>query len=155
MKKIIFLLLPILVLLGGCSQASEKVTDLESIQARIAQSTELAKLQRADEDFVSSNFGSLDFVQSSAVYFSDRGDEIGLFLLQNAKRESEMRSRIEQYLESERAAVSSLAALYPADELKQRLVRFDRAEIGTVGTLVYYFLLDDPLREDANSIIGR
>lgn len=98
----------------------------------------------ADEDFISSNLGEQEFLSEARICLGNDGKtrEIGLFLLTDRRRAQELMAALRVYLQSEYEALSSLAALYPAEELEERLSLYQNATVGSEGMLVYYFVLD-------------
>lgn len=142
MKKI--LILPfVCVLLCSCTGQNREF-DIQAAAQRTMESYEPNAFVRADSDFVSTNFGTPEYLEEAAVYYTRNGDgtEFGFFRLSNMKYTADMEEKIRDYLKSEREAVASLAALYPAEELSTRLSRFDGATVGTAGNTVYYFLTE-------------
>ena len=150
MKKIC-LLFVIAMLLSGCSQNKANMTPQKAAEAVLTEYGEHTQFVRAEEDFLSTNFGSCDYVREAAVYFSENGDgnEFGFFRLSDEQYSNEMIAKIQEYINSERQSVVSLAALYPSDDLSNRLQRFDHATVGHMGDLVYYFITEPTISQNA------
>ena len=145
MKRFLCLCL-LLFLLFGCAK-EEKSLDFETAASRILEASENGAFVRADEDFVKTNFGAPDYLTEAVVYYAERDDgtEFGFFRVSDAMHVSDMEQTVSEYLATEREAVESLAALYPAEELNARLARFQHAKTGARDTVVYYCLGDDAL----------
>lgn len=154
MKQLVTVFL-LLLLLCSCQkgQPDANVADVAGRVLDVCGDT--PSFLAADPDFVTTNFGEADFVEDAAIYMSEDfdGTEFGIFRLTDTKHEKEMLSLIRAYIQSEREAVESLAALYPAEELSARLARFDNAVVGTSNGVVYYLLMDAPLLERAKSAL--
>ena len=150
MKKICFLFV-LLLTFSGCSRETMDMTPEKAAEVVLTEYGENTNFVRADEDFLTTNFGSRDYVSESAVYFSENGDgnEFGFFRLSDEQYSDEMIAAVEEYINSERQSVQSLAALYPADELSDRLQRFDSATVGHMGDLVYYFITEPTIAKNA------
>ena len=135
-----------IVLLVGCAKEQASV-DIEAVAHKMIEASENITFVRADEDFVKTNFGTPDYLTEVVVYYAERGDgtEFGFFRVSDAMHVAEMEQTVLEYLTTERAAVESLAALYPAEELNARLARFQHAKTGARDTVVYYCLGDDAL----------
>lgn len=142
MRVLLLLMLSLLLTLGACDGREANAPDFVTTKQQLSAAfDEREGFLRADEDFVATNFGTPDYLLDSTVYLSDRG-EIGVFSLSDPRHADRMQAVIKEYLATEREAVISLAALYPADELSARLARFDNARVGAVGSTVYYYMLD-------------
>ena len=147
MKKWCFLL-AILCLLPSCGR-QHPALQIETAETRALATYGTDELRRVDDDFVRTSFGTPDYVKKVSVYFTANGDgtEIGFFQLTDAAYAGKMKGVIQDYLNSERQAVESLAALYPGQELERRISRFEHAVVEAHGTLVFYVLADDEQRE--------
>lgn len=155
MRMLLLLMLSLLLTLGACDGREASAPDFVTTKQQLSAAfDEREGFLRADEDFVATNFGTPDYLLDSTVYLSDTG-EIGVFSLSDPRHAAKMQAAIKEYLATEREAVISLAALYPADELSARLARFDNARVGTVGSIVYYYLLDTESAATAQEIFGK
>ncbi len=145
MKKGCILLLSLLLLFSSCNRASAIdqpiFTVVERIQNAIADTKDFIL---ADEDFTTDNIGSPSYLEESAICFGTEGKtrEFGVFRLSDRSKAGELKESLRIYLQKEREALSSLAELYPAEELEQRLALYENATVGSEGILVYYFVLD-------------
>lgn len=148
MKRFLLFCLVMLLLLVSCSRESE--ISFDALHQGVATHYGEQGFLRADPDFTESNFGKPDFLSDSAVFLSERG-EIGIFSLNDPARAAEMLTLVNDYLALEQRSVIELAALYPADELEARLARFENAQSGAIGSVVYYSLLDE---KDAATLQG-
>ena len=150
MRKICFLL-AFLLLFCACSREATDITPEKAAETVLSEYGENTAFVRAEEDFLTTNFGARDYVRESAVYFSENGDgsEFGFFRLSDEQYSDEMIAAIQSYIKSERQSVESLAALYPADDLTNRLDRFDNATVGHMGDLVYYFITEPTVAKNA------
>lgn len=147
--KTIWILLSLCLLFSACA-TQPKELDLQAAAQRTMESYEANAFVRADEDFVATNFGTPEYLEEAAVYYTQNGDgtEFGFFRLSDAKYTAEMERLIRDYLASERESVEALAALYPAEELQARLARFDSVTVGAVGNTVYYFLTEPTIAKN-------
>jgi hypothetical protein len=73
MKKICFLFV-LLLAFSGCSRETMDMTPEKAAEVALTEYGENTGFVRADEDFLTTNFGSRDYVRESAVYFSENGD---------------------------------------------------------------------------------
>lgn len=140
MKRFLLCCLVMLFVLVSCARGSE--LSFDTLHQGVATHYGEQGFVRADSDFVESNFGKPDYLADSAVFLSERG-EIGIFSLNDPAHAEEMLALVNDYLALEQRSVIELAALYPADELEARLARFENAQSGAVGSVVYYSLLDE------------
>ena len=146
-KRIFLCLTAVFCLVGAlCACRKTKDTpDLPGTLARVqgALGGEEAFIA-ADEDFIATNFGEPAYLSQSRVGFDAGGAtrEIGLFLLDDPAKTAEFEERVRAYLTREAEALASLAALYPAGELENRLALYKNAAVGSKGAMVYYFVLD-------------
>ena len=139
--KRLCLILPLLLLLGGCHTTSATtLTQAEDAALR----TVAGEFRLADEDFIAASFPDMPPFTQAKVYLAASGDgqEFGFFELEDVQSAPQAATAIRAYLDSEAEAVRALAALYPADELTQRLARFARARIEQNGRLISYYLTD-------------
>ena len=141
----------IVLLCGGCANRSVDITPEKAAQVVLTEYGENTSFVRAENDFLTTNFGTRDYVRDSAVYFSENGDgsEFGFFRLSDEQYCDEMIAAVQEYINSERQSVSSLSALYPAEDLSRRLQRFDNATVGHMGDLVYYFITEPTVAKNA------
>ena len=71
-------------------------------------------------------------------------------------KKSGFKESLRDYLRNEQEALSSLAELYPAEELEERLALYENATVGSEGMLVYYFVLDKKETQKAlEALTGR
>ena len=145
MKRTVLVLFAALLILGGCQKQTTVDTTADVLASAVLHATPEHEFTRADDDFVESGFDAPEALRESAVYFaSDAGEtcEFGIFCLIDAARAEDMVRAVRRYLEQERAAVESLSALYPGDELEKRLACYRDALVGVSGNIVYYFAMD-------------
>ena len=137
------LMIVTLLCIAGCARQGDLI-DMETATRAVQNEYGDDSLVRAEDDLVRANFGDLDYVQEAAVYYTENADgtEFGFFKLSDKKFAPQMEAVIKEYLKTEREAVESLAALYPAEELSARLARFDNATVGRLGNIVYYCIAD-------------
>ena len=149
MKKICALL-TLCLLLTACSKTPSSLTADTASRVALEACGE-NNYFRADADFIETNFGQALYLQDSAVYLASNGDgtEFGFFELTDTQYRDEMTAAIRAYLASEEQSVRALSALYPADDLQERLQRFQNVTIGAKGNVVYYFLTDGALSKKA------
>ena len=146
--KRIFLCLTAVFCLAGALCACRKTEDTPDLPTALARVQEALGGEEtfiaADDDFVATNFGEPAHLSQSRVCFDAGGAarEIGLFLLDDPAEAAGFEKKIRAYLETEAEALASLAALYPAGELENRLALYKNAAVGSRGALVYYFVLD-------------
>ena len=148
--KRICLLLVLFLAFSACGKHPNELTAAKASNATLEVCGENDYF-RADEDFIETNFGQAPYWQDSAVYLSNRNDgsEFGFFELTDIQYRDEMIAAIRAYLASEEQSVRALATLYPADDLKARLDRFEKATVGAAHNVVYYFLTDVALAQKA------
>ena len=105
----------------------------------------------ADSDFVETNLGNPDYLEDAVVCLGENGEarEFGVFHLRDRRKASELKETLRGYLKSEAEMLSSLASLYPAEELETRLALYNNATVGGEGMLVWYFVLNDSDTEKA------
>ena len=145
MKKGCIFVLAILLLFSSCARADALEQTLsvavKRIQNAIADDKDFIL---ADADFTADNIGTPAYLEEGAVCFGAEGKtrEFGVFRLSDRTKANEFKERLRTYLQNEREALSSLADLYPAEELEQRLSLYENATVGSEGMLVYYFVLD-------------
>ena len=154
MKKLCLLCILCLCFVA-CGHESADI-GTEEAAARILTEYERNAFVRADDDFIKTNFGTPDHLKEATVYYAANGDgtEFGFFRVADASSVDDMEWLIKDYLATERAAVESLAALYPADELVSRLARLDGAAVGHVGNTVYYCVADSALCQAFSKKLG-
>ena len=94
-------------------------------------------------------------VGKGVVYFGDDDIyELGVFRLESTAAVNEALTSIRAYIAEEKEALSSLASLYPSEELTERLWCYDHAKAERRGTLVYYFIMDAEALAAAERVIG-
>ena len=145
MKKGCILLAMCLLLLTSCSRTESPAGSLSQMIERIQNAISSTEdFVMADEDFTADHIGSPTYLEESAICFAAEGKtrEFGVFRLADNSQASEYKQIIRAYLQNEREALSSLAELYPAEEIEERLALYDNATVGSEGMLVYYFVLD-------------
>ena len=133
------LILPLLLLLGGCNATAP--ASLEQAEAQ-ALRTVGADYRLADADFIATNFPDMPPLKQAKVYLAANGDgrEFGFFELSEERQAPQAIASLRAYLANEEQAVRALAALYPAEELQVRLARFARVKIEQNGRLIGYDL---------------
>jgi len=145
MKKGCIILLALLLLLPSCSRTAALEQTLSAAVLRIQNAiADDEDFIIADADFTADNIGAPAYLEESTVCFGAEGKtrEFGIFRLSDRTKAHEFKDRLRVYLQNEREALSSLADLYPAEELEQRLALYENATVGNEGMLVYYFVLD-------------
>ena len=159
MKKGCILLLAMLLLLPSCKRAAAMEQTLSATVTRIQNAIADDKdFILADADFTADNIGSPAYLAESAVCFGtkEKSREFGVFRLSDRTKAAEFKESLRDYLQNEREALSSLADLYPAEELEERLWLYENATVGSEGMLVYYFVLDKKETEKAlEALTGR
>ncbi len=159
MKKGCILMLALLLLFCACSRAEALEGTLGAAISRVQNAiSSTADFVMADEDFTADHIGAPDFLEESAVCFGTEGKtrEFGVFRLTDRSKAAEFKKSLRAYLNNEKEALSSLAALYPADELAERLALYENATVGSEGMLVYYFVLDKKETQKAlEALTGR
>lgn len=143
MKKFTLLLLSLILLL--CSCKSEATANCRLTAARICASLDDGEdFQSADDDFISATFDFTDTTKEN-VLFLDTNDggmrEIGIFMVENISDAKAVEQKIRAYLEGEAEAITSLLALYPTDDLSERLWRYQNATLLSKGHYIAYFVL--------------
>lgn len=148
MKRTLIVLLLISLLLVGCSEkTADGKSEVESDVARIQDVLGgNARFEKADEDFIATSFEDRSFEEQHVCFVRDGFGEFGVFLLPSAAEAAAFEGTVRGYLDREAEAIRSLAALYPAEELQERLSCFEDAKILRHGAAVYYFALP---REEA------
>ena len=154
MKKFILLLLSLFLLLCGCK--SEANTECRVIGARICASLDDGEdFQNADADFISETLGFTDKTKET-VLLLDTNDggmrEIGIFLAEKTGDIKEIEQRIREYLKGESEALTSLLALYPTNDLQERLWRYQNATLVSKGNYIAYFVLSHDEAKTAKAL---
>lgn len=145
MKKGCILILAILLALGGCARTEALGESLSAAVSRIQNAISSTKdFVSADADFTADHIGSPAYLEEGVVCFGTEGKtrEFGVFRLTDRSKAAEFKESLRSYLKNEREALASLADLYPAEELEERLSLYENATVGNEGMLVYYFVLD-------------
>lgn len=160
MRRVAVFLLALLLLLPSCHSASAvEIGEIEHALLRVQNA--LGGKDRfivADSDFAETNLGNPEYLKEGVICFGDDDEtrEIGIFRLEDRRKAAEFKQTLRDYLQSEAQALSSLAALYPAEELEARLKLYENASVGSEGMLVWYFVLDDTDKEKAlGALTGR
>jgi hypothetical protein len=152
MKKICLILLILPLLLTACrGEPAAPQAPLEQTAGQIREALGNAHFVAADEDFIQTNFSNSGSLCGGLVFFGDEdtAGEWGVFLADSAAHAAACEAQLREYLQTEREAIASLASLYPAQELQERLALYENATVGSSGTTVYYFALNKELRTRA------
>jgi len=144
MKRYFLVLFLFLLLLSGCQMHAE-----DPICASLGKqiSTALpngAHLAEVDEDFAETTFDFIGKTEDHVLLLdtTDGGTrEIGIFKVGDGVSTADVERGIREYLKSEQEALASLSALYPTDDLTERLWRYQNATVLTKGQYVAYFVL--------------
>lgn len=159
MKKRCLLLLAFLLLFSACARAEALEGTLSALISRIQNAiSDTADFVMAEQDFTADHIGSPAYLEESAVCFGAEGKtrEFGIFRLTDRTKAAEFKDALRTYLKNERDALSSLAELYPAEEIEERLALYENATVGSEGMLVYYFVLDKKETDKAlEALTGR
>jgi hypothetical protein len=152
-KRRFCLLLPLFLLLLGCQRAAADVFEPQDLTAELLAKLEDAnELTKADDDYLETNLPTL--AGKGVVYFGeDDICELGVFRLKSTAAANDALSSIRAYIAEEREVLLSLAALYPSDDMNERLWCYDHAKAERAGTLVYYFIMDAESLSAAESIV--
>ena len=159
MKKRCLLLLAFLLLFSACARAEALEGTLSAVISRIQNAiSDTADFVMAEQDFTADHIGSPAYLEESAVCFGAEGKtrEFGIFRLTDRTKAAEFKDALRTYLKNERDALFSLAELYPAEEIEERLALYENATVGSEGMLVYYFVLDKKETDKAlEALTGR
>ncbi len=159
MKKGCILLLAFVLLFSSCARAEALGQSLSAAVSRIQNAiSSVGDFVAAEEDFTADHIGSPDYLEEGVVCFGTEGKprEFGVFRLSDRSKAGEFKESLRTYLENEREALSSLAELYPAEEIEERLALYENATVGSEGMLVYYFVLDKKETDKAlEALTGR
>ena len=159
MKKCCVLFLALLLLFSGCARAEAAKQTLSAAVSRIQNAiSNVGDFVTAEEDFTADHIGSPAYLEEGVVCFGAEGKtrEFGLFRLTDRTKAAEFKESLRTYLQNEREALSSLAELYPAEEIEERLALYENATVGSEGMLVYYFVLDKKETQKAlEALTGR
>ena len=159
MKKGCILLLALFLLFGACARAETIEGTLWGAVKRVQNAiSDVSNFVTADEDFTADHIGSPSYLEEGMVCFGTEGKtrEFGVFRLTDRSKAGEFKESLRTYLQNEREALSSLAELYPAEEIEERLALYENATVGNEGMLVYYFVLDQKETEKAlEALTGR
>ena len=145
MKKGCILILALLLLFTACARTEALEQTLSAAVSRIQNAISDAKdFVTADEDFTADHIGAPPYLEEGVVCFGTEGKtrEFGVFRLADRSKAAEFKESLRTYLQNEQQALSSLAQLYPAEEIEERLALYQNATVGSEGMLVYYFVLD-------------
>ena len=160
MRRVTLFLLTLFLLFPSCQRASA-VNNGSLADALLRVQNVLGGAQNfvtTDEDFTQTNFGTPAYLDEGVVCFGEgeKTQEIGIFLLRDRSKAKEFKGLLQQYLQREAEALSSLAALYPAEELEKRLSLYENATVGSEGMLVWYFVLEGADTQKAlDALTGR
>lgn len=155
MKRALALLLLLLLPFVGCQQArAANITPQELAERLIRALREEEPFTAADADYIESNFPTLDV--DGAVYFGNDDDicEFGVFLLKNTAADEAQRI-LRAYIQTEREALESMAALYPSEELQERLSCYRNAHVSANGGYAYYFIMEEDEMATAQDTVRR
>jgi hypothetical protein len=152
MKKTLCLFLLLVLLLAGCQRASADVEALapsDLAQQLLKAIDDADELTMADRDYMETNFPAI--ADQGVVYFGSDDDvcEFGIFQFASTAAASAAEAQIKSYIETEKEALTSLSALYPSDDLNERLWCYNHAQIGRIGETVYYLIMDAESLADA------
>lgn len=156
MKKTVCFLLLLVFIFSGCQKTQTKGPEVDDAVRRIHDSLPTqTEFLAADADFVPDTFGNMDHLLDATVCFGkdDVTRQFGVFRLKDAGKAENLKHLIQKYLAYEKEALTTLAKLYPAEELKTRLSLYENAVIGSKGDLVYYFVLGDEANARAREAI--
>ena len=145
MKRVFCLLISLSLFFCACQGKTESASSLLSAATRVQNALGgKESFYEADEDFIADNFGELPYVQEAKVFLGcgEKMQEFGIFRLTDRQKASELKMILKDYLATEKEALTSLSALYPAEELSARLAAYEGAHVGSEGMLVYYFVLE-------------
>ena len=159
MKKRCIFLLAFFLLFASCTQVQGVGQSLSSTVKRIQSAiSSVGDFIMADEEFIADHIGAPSYLEESALCFGAEGKarEFGVFRLSDRSKASEFKQSLRSYLQAEKEALSTLAELYPAEELAERLALYENATVGSEGMLVYYFVLDKKETDKAlQALTGR
>ena len=159
MKKGCIFLLVFFLLFASCTQVQSVGQSLSSTVKRIQSAiSSVGDFITADEEFIADHIGAPSYLEESALCFGAEGKsrEFGVFRLSDRSKASEFKQSLRSYLQAEKEALSTLAELYPAEELAERLALYENATVGSEGMLVYYFVLDKKETDKAlQALTGR
>ena len=144
-KRIFCLLICLSLFFCACQGEKESTSSLSGAVRRVQNALGgKENFYEADEDFIADNFGELPYVQEAKVFLGsgEMTQEFGIFRLTDRQKASELKMILKDYLSAEKEALTSLSALYPAEELSARLSAYEEAHVGSEGMLVYYFVLE-------------
>ena len=154
MRRALLFLCTLLLLLTGCQKREATAPiSLEEEATRVVQRLGPERFTMTDADFTTINFDA-EYIEQSAIYLARNGiGEWGVFLLDDPAHAKQCKALIRSYLDNERASIESLAALYPAKELQERLSLYKDATVDSEGALVWYFALSAQDRALAEQIL--
>ncbi|MBP3396114.1 MAG: lipoprotein [Clostridia bacterium] len=155
MKRIWAIVLLALLMLSGCQRAKAADITPEELANRLTRSLQdEMPFTAADPDYVESNFPGLD--ASGLVYFGNDDDicEFGIFQLKEFSPE-EAKDIIHAYIKTELEALESMAALYPSEELQERLSCYRNAHVSVGGGYAYYFIMEADEMATARATVRR
>ena len=159
MKKCCLWVIAALLLFSACSRAQGLEDTLSSLVSRVQNAISKATdFVTAEEDFTADHIGTPDYLDEGVICFGADGKtrEFGVFRLTDRTKAAEFKESLRAYLRNEQEALSSLAELYPAEEIEERLALYENATVGSEGMLVYYFVLDEKETDKAlQALTGR
>ena len=143
MKRVLFLMLACSLLLCGCKDGikdgkSEVASDVARIWEVLGGKDQF---EEADADFIATSFEDRTYRERIVCFRREGFGEFGAFLLPSAAEAVAFEGSVKRYLSREAEAIRSLASLYPAEELEERLACYDEAKVLRRGAAVYYVAL--------------
>jgi hypothetical protein len=153
MRRVIPLLLFLFLLLTGCHGGGDeepRVGAEETVRVILTALDEEDEFHPADPDYLENCFAFEAAPTDAAIFFGEEyGIEIGVFFFADAATAKASLPAVREYLATEEQSVRDLAALYPAEELRARLFRYENAVVLQKGRTVAYFLLEEDDRATA------
>lgn len=145
-KRLLLLFIPLLLLCSACEKSPPKAEDsAQALYLRVCETFGgTGAFLIADSDFAKTNFEGCDGIDEALICFGEGGEnrEFGIFRVSTHRQAIALKERIRAYLSREQEALHSIAALYPAEELEEKLALYRDATIGIDGDTVYYFVMD-------------
>ena len=155
MKRVLSMLCLCLLFLGGCQRTRAVTATPQELAARVTEALQdEMPFTAADEDYIDSNFEGLS--GKGAVYFGDGDDvcEFGVFLLEGTAKSTAL-SILRAYITTETEALASMAALYPSEELQERLLCYQNAYVGENQGYIYYLVMDEDEMITARAVLEK
>ena len=154
MKRILLIFTLCVLLL--CSCAKNKVTieyktdvDVNSIASKVIEENELTTLTKADEGWVALNIPvDTSLCESSVVYISITGESnlFGIFKATSEENANKLNEMANKYLDN-------LEANWMSEYAPEELPKVQNAITMKCGNYVSFIILEDELRDNAQSII--